>query len=49
MQRRNCSTHPIGKRFSSVDVLVGGKEALIKSQSPKWSLALSADEIDYLV
>ena len=34
--------------FSSVDVLRGGKEALVKANT-EMGLALSADEIDYLV
>ncbi|WP_308033494.1 phosphoribosylformylglycinamidine synthase [Neisseria bergeri] len=34
--------------FSSVDVLGGGKEALVKANT-EMGLALSADEIDYLV
>ena len=40
--------HIQSETFSSVDVLGGGKEALIKANT-EMGLALSADEIDYLV
>ena len=40
--------HIQSETFSSVDVLGGGKEALIKANTGM-GLALSADEIDYLV
>lgn len=40
--------HIQSETFSSVDVLGGGKEALVKANS-EMGLALSADEIDYLV
>lgn len=40
--------HIQSKTFSSVDVLGGGKEALVKANT-EMGLALSADEIDYLV
>lgn len=40
--------HIQSETFSSVDVLGGGKEALVKANT-EMGLALSADEIDYLV
>lgn len=40
--------HIQSETFSSVDVLGGGKEALVKANT-ETGLALSADEIDYLV
>ena len=40
--------HIQSETFSSVDVLRGGKEALVKANT-EMGLALSADEIDYLV
>lgn len=40
--------HLESETFSSVDVLGGGKEALVKANT-EMGLALSADEIDYLV
>ncbi|HFC7475569.1 TPA: phosphoribosylformylglycinamidine synthase [Neisseria meningitidis] len=40
--------HLESETFSSVDVLGGGKEALVKANT-ETGLALSADEIDYLV
>lgn len=40
--------HLKSETFSSVDVLGGGKEALVKANT-EMGLALSADEIDYLV
>lgn len=40
--------HIQSETFSSVDVLDGGKEALVKANT-EMGLALSADEIDYLV
>ena len=40
--------HLESETFSTVDVLGGGKEALIKANT-EMGLALSADEIDYLV
>lgn len=40
--------HIQSETFSSVDVLAGGKEALVKANS-EMGLALSPDEIDYLV
>ena len=40
--------HIQSETFSSVDVLCGGKEALVKANT-EMGLALSADEIDYLV
>ena len=40
--------HLESETFSTVDVLGGGKEALVKANS-EMGLALSADEIDYLV
>ncbi|WNS84214.1 phosphoribosylformylglycinamidine synthase [Neisseria sp. DTU_2021_1001991_1_SI_NGA_ILE_055] len=40
--------HIQSETFSSVDVLGGGKEALVKANN-EMGLALSADEIDYLV
>ena len=40
--------HIQSETFSSVDVLSGGKEALVKANT-EMGLALSADEIDYLV
>ena len=39
--------HLESETFSTVDVLCGGKEALIKANT-EMGLALSADEIDYL-
>ncbi|HFC8521801.1 TPA: phosphoribosylformylglycinamidine synthase [Neisseria subflava] len=40
--------HLESETFSTVDVLSGGKEALVKANT-EMGLALSADEIDYLV
>ncbi|HEZ1325232.1 TPA: phosphoribosylformylglycinamidine synthase [Neisseria meningitidis] len=40
--------HLESETFSSVDILGGGKEALVKANT-EMGLALSADEIDYLV
>ena len=40
--------HIQSETFSSVDILGGGKEALVKANT-EMGLALSADEIDYLV
>ena len=40
--------HLESETFSSVDVLSGGKEALVKANT-EMGLALSADEIDYLI
>ena len=40
--------HLESETFSTVDVLGGGKEALVKANT-EMGLALSADEIDYLV
>ncbi|MBZ5717987.1 hypothetical protein LAZ26_10120, partial [Haemophilus influenzae] len=40
--------HLESETFSGVDVLGGGKEALVKANT-EMGLALSADEIDYLV
>ena len=40
--------HIQSETFSSVDVLGGGKEALVKANT-EMGLALSADEIDYLI